>query len=196
LAPDIFIQVLPRRITVVNPNGTTGCAREPNPAAPGTPQFTSADYIPHHAWFQYYKSTPNPTHARPSSVAAVGHTFIPHTTTLDPANHNYDINDFFAALKAGNLPSVSFVKALAFQDGHAGYSDPLDEQTFLVNVVNAIQKSPFWKDTAIVIAYDDSPRSSRAPTRSTAPACATTAPSRARRPRPSPSPAPTRAARR
>jgi phospholipase C len=143
-------------LTVTNPNGTTGCARETNPAAPGTPAFTSVDYIPHHAWFQYYKSTSNPTHARPSSVAAVGHTFIPHTTTLDPANHNYDSNDFFAALKAGNLPSVSFLKAPAFQDGHAGYSDPLDEQTFIVNVVNAIQKSSFWKDTAIVIAYDDS----------------------------------------
>ncbi len=143
-------------LTVVNPNGTTGCARETNPAAPGTPAFTSVDYIPHHAWFQYYKSTSNPTHARPSSVAAIGHTFIPHTGTLDPANHNYDINDFFAALKAGNLPSVSFVKAPAFQDGHAGYSDPLDEQTFLVNTINALQKSQFWKDTAIVIAYDDS----------------------------------------
>jgi len=143
-------------LSVVNPNGTTGCNRETNPAAPGTPAFTSVDYIPHHAWFQYYKSTSNPQHLRPSSVAAIGHTFIPHTTTLDPANHNYDINDFFAALKAGNLPAVSFLKAPAFQDGHAGYSDPLDEQTFLVNTINALQKSAFWKDTAIVIAYDDS----------------------------------------
>jgi phospholipase C len=143
-------------LTVVNPNGTTGCLRETNPAAPGTPAFTSVDYIPHHAWFQYYASTANPQHKRPSSVAAIGHTFIPHTSTLDPANHNYDINDFFAALNAGNLPSVSFLKASAFQDGHAGYSDPLDEQTFVVNVINAVQKSAFWKDTAVVIAYDDS----------------------------------------
>jgi phospholipase C len=143
-------------LSVVNPNGTTGCLRETNPAAPGTPAFTSVDYIPHHAWFQYYTSTANLQHRRPSSVAAIGHTFIPHTTTLDPANHNYDINDFFAALNAGNLPSVSILKAPAFQDGHGGYSDPLDEQTFLVNVINAVQKSPFWKDTAVIIAYDDS----------------------------------------
>jgi phospholipase C len=54
------------------------------------------------------------------------------------------------------LPSVSFLKAPAYQDGHAGYSDPLDEQTFLVNTINSIQRSPFWKDTAVVIAYDDS----------------------------------------
>ena len=100
--------------------------------ASGTPAFTSVDYIPHHAWFQYYASTSNPTHARPSSVAAIGHSTIPGTNTAEPANHNYDINDFFAALKAGNLPAVSFLKAPAFQDGHAGYSDPLDEQNFIV----------------------------------------------------------------
>jgi hypothetical protein len=55
-------------LTVVNADGTTGCARHTNPTAPGTAAFTSVDYIPHHAWFQYYASTRNPTHARPSSV--------------------------------------------------------------------------------------------------------------------------------
>ena len=32
--------------------------------------------------------------------------------------------------KAGNMPAVSFLKAIAAQDGHAGYSDPLLEQDF------------------------------------------------------------------
>jgi phospholipase C len=143
-------------LTVVNANGTTGCARETNPTAPGTPASTSTDYIPHHAWFQYYASTRNPTHARPSSVVAIGQSLIPHTSMPEPANHNYDTHDFFDALKAHNLPAVSFLKAPAFQDGHAGYSDPLDEQTFIVQVVNALQKRPEWADTAVVIAYDDS----------------------------------------
>ncbi len=143
-------------LTVVNANGTTGCARETNPTAPGTPAFTSVDYIPHHAWFQYYASTSNPKHLRPSSVQAIGHSFVPGTKTPEPANHQYDSNDFFAALKAHNLPAVSFLKAPAFQDGHAGYSDPLDEQTFVVSVINAIQQSKEWEDTAVIVAYDDS----------------------------------------
>jgi phospholipase C len=143
-------------LTITNPNGTTKCLRETNPTAPGTPQFTSVDYIPHHAWFQYYASTRNPSHARPSSVAAIGHSLIPHTNTPDPANHEYDINDFFAALKINNLPAVSFLKAPAFQDGHAGYSDPLDEQNFIVNVINTLEKSPEWAETAVMIVYDDS----------------------------------------
>ena len=143
-------------LTIKNANGTTGCTRETDPTAPGTPAFTSVDYIPHHAWFQYYASTRNPTHARPSSVEAIGHSLIPHSNTPEPANHQYDINDFFAALQAHNLPAVSFLKAPAFQDGHAGYSDPLDEQHFIVGVINALQNSKEWENTAVIIVYDDS----------------------------------------
>jgi phospholipase C len=126
-------------LSVVNANGTTGCARLTNQTPLGMSTGPSVDYIPHHAWFQYFASTSNLTHARPSSIAAIGHSVIPHTNTPEPANHNYDIHDLFDALKAHNLPAVSFLKAPAFQDGHAGYSDPLDEQHFLVQVINTLQ---------------------------------------------------------
>ena len=106
------------------------------------------DYSPHHNPFEYYKSTANPKHLPPSSEAAIGHT--------DQANHQYDLSDFYTTLKDGNMPAVSFLKAAEYQDAHPGYSDPLDEQTFLVNTINQIEKSKFWKNTAIVIAYDDS----------------------------------------
>jgi len=106
------------------------------------------DYIPHHEPFQYYKSTSNPHHLPPSSVAMIGR--------QDQANHQYDLSDFWAAVKSGNLPAVSFLKAPAYQDGHAAYSDPLDEQQFLVRTINRLQKTPAWKNTAVIIAYDDS----------------------------------------
>jgi len=51
---------------------------------------------------------------------------------------------------------VSFLKAPAYQDGHPGYSDPIDEQNFVVNVINALEMSPEWESTAIIILYDDS----------------------------------------
>jgi phospholipase C len=66
------------------------------------------------------------------------------------------MSDFMAALSAGNLPAVSYLKAPAYQDGHASYSDPLNEQTFLANTINSLEQSPFWNTTAIIIAYDDS----------------------------------------
>ena len=106
------------------------------------------DYSPHHNPFAYYASTANPHHLPPTSVAKIGQT--------DQANHQYDLTDFDTALAQGVLPSVTFLKAPAAQDGHASYSDPVDEQKFLVKEINAIQKSKYWDSTAIVIAYDDS----------------------------------------
>ena len=134
-------------LTATNADGTTGCKRA---TMSTVVQQSSADYIPHHQPFQYYASTANPLHTRPSSAAAVG------TGNDGGANHQYDTNDFYAALKAGNLPQVSFLKAPAYQDGHAGYSDPLDEQEFVTAAVNAVQTSPDWANTAIVVLYDDS----------------------------------------
>ena len=133
-------------LTITNPNGTTGCKRS-SPASPANGGPT-ADYIAHHSFFNYFASTSNPMHTRPASVSEIGN--------AGPANHQYDINDFFAALNNGNLPAVSFLKAIAAQDGHAGYSDPLMEQTFLVNTVNSLMRSRYWMDTAVVILYDDS----------------------------------------
>jgi phospholipase C len=106
------------------------------------------DYIPHHEPFQYYKSTSNPDHLPPTSVQMVGKT--------DQANHQYDLSWFYEAAQAGNLPQVSFIKAPGYQDGHAGYSDPIDEQNFLVSFINFVQSLPQWKNTAIFITYDDS----------------------------------------
>lgn len=107
-----------------------------------------ADYSAHHEPFQYYASTANPHHLPPSSVAAIG--------TTDQANHQYDLADFDNAIQAGNLPQVSFLKAASFEDAHAGYSDPLDEQHFVARALDEIQQSPDWASTAVVIAYDDS----------------------------------------
>ena len=109
---------------------------------------SSVDYSPHHNPFEYYKSTSNPHHLPPASIDEIGHN--------GQANHQYDTSDFFTAVTHDKLPAVSFVKAAEYQDGHAAYSDPLDEQTFDVDVINALQKSPDWKDTAVVISYDDS----------------------------------------
>jgi phospholipase C len=130
-------------LSIANSNGTTGCNRSSTGLA-----GTTKDYIPHHAWFEYYTSTANPNHTRPTSIAEIGH--------HGPANHEYDLKDFFAAVQAGNFPAVSFLKAQAYQDGHAGYSDPLDEQHLLVKVINFLQSRPEWRSTAVVIMYDDS----------------------------------------
>ena len=106
------------------------------------------DYSPHHQPFQYYPSTANPHHLAPASDAEIGHD--------GQANHQYDLTDFGKVVDSDNMPAVSFLKASEFQDGHAAYSDPVDEQNFVTKTVNQIQQSKNWDDTAVVLAYDDS----------------------------------------
>jgi phospholipase C len=132
-------------LTITNPNGTTGCARTTTSAITGV---TKVDYIPHHEPFQYFANTRNPSHTRPTSVSTIGF--------LDGANHQYDLHDFFDATNAGHMPAVAFLKAQGFEDGHAQYSDPLDEQTFLVNTITFLEQRPEWSSTAIFITWDDS----------------------------------------
>ena len=130
----------------------------------GTGQYgTKADYVPHHEPFQYYASTANPHHLAPKSLSAIGvDTATPGK--FDTANHQYDSQDFdnlVQAIGAGklpgkDLPAVSFLKAPGYQDGHAAYSDPLDEQRYVVKEINALEKLPTWSSTAVVVAYDDS----------------------------------------
>ena len=133
-------------LALTNANGTTGCARS---TLSKVTNVAETDYIPHHEPFQYYASTANPKHLRPSSTRMIGR-------AGDQANHQYDINDFYAAVEANNMPAVSFLKAPGYQDAHAGYSDPLDEQAFVVSIINFLQHTPEWSSTAVIINYDDS----------------------------------------
>ncbi len=125
------------------------------------------DYIAHHEPFEYYASTANPRHLPPASLSAIGtdtQTFSNGTPQFNTANHQYDLSDFTALVGAithgylspDHLPAVSFLKAPGYQDGHAGYSDPYDEQQFIVSTINALEHTPDWSSTAVVISYDDS----------------------------------------
>jgi len=107
---------------------------------------TVTDYSAHHEPFQYYASTANPHHLPPTGPIG----------TTDQANHQYDLSDWDAEVRSGNLPQVSFLKAASFEDAHPGYSGPIDEQRWIARVLDELQQSPDWANTAVVIAYDDS----------------------------------------
>jgi phospholipase C len=135
--------------------------------AGGTNYGTKDDYIAHHEPFQYYASTANPHHLPPASLGAIGtdtQTMTSGVPHFDTANHQYDMSDFDSLvgaiahgyIGADHLPAVSFLKAPGYQDGHAGYSDPIDEQQFVVSEINNLQHTPDWSSTAVVVLYDDS----------------------------------------
>ncbi|MGH7749209.1 MAG: alkaline phosphatase family protein, partial [Candidatus Dormibacteria bacterium] len=149
-----------------------------SPLTPGTGQYGyKDDYIPHHQPFNYYASTANPHHltlptdtngtVTPSTLTTIGtdtQHYVNGAPQFDTPNHQYDMSDFdqlVAGINRGDLPSsalpaVSFLKAPGYQDGHAAYSDPLDEQQFLIREINALMTTPDWASTAVVVNYDDS----------------------------------------
>jgi phospholipase C len=144
----------------------------------GTGQYGfKDDYIPHHEPFEYYASTANPHHLTlPTNASGqdtltglktVGkdtQSYVSGVPQFNTPNHQYDMSDFDqlvsaihkGILPASALPAVSFLKAPGWADGHAAYSDPLDEQYWITNEINALEKTPDWGSTAVVIAYDDS----------------------------------------
>ena len=141
------------------------------------------DYIAHHEPFQYYASTANPHHLTIATDAS-GHDLVGGSDSLasigrdtqsflggygvgpqfNTPNHQYDTSDFdqlVAAIASRQispdaLPAVVYLKAPGFEDGHAAYSDPADEQRFIVKEINALMKTPDWSTTAVVVNYDDS----------------------------------------
>jgi acid phosphatase len=69
--------------------------------------------------------------------------------------HLQDETNFIAAAKAGTLPAVSFVKPIGTDNEHPGYTDILTGERHLEALIDDVRSGPNWKDTAIVITYDE-----------------------------------------
>jgi phospholipase C len=71
------------------------------------------------------------------------------------AAHLQDELNFFNDLSTGNLPAVSFIKPVGPDNEHPGYTDLLVGQQHVADIVHAVQNSPDWAHTAIVVTYDE-----------------------------------------
>ena len=111
---------------------------------------TSKDYIPHHEPFQYYASTANPQHLPPG----VRRRDRPHRPGQPPVRPDR----LLAGRAERRQPAGGQLPQGAGLPGRprrllrpAGRADVPGRTRS-----TALQKSPDWKDTAVVIAYDDS----------------------------------------
>ena len=52
-------------------------------------------------------------------------------------------------------PPSSFIKPLGADNEHPGYADLPQGQQHVADLVSAVQSSPYWDDTAIIITYDE-----------------------------------------
>jgi phospholipase C len=71
------------------------------------------------------------------------------------AAHLQDEKNFFGDLHNHTLPAVSFIKPLGADNEHPGYASLLAGQKHVAELVDAIAASPYWRDSAIVITYDE-----------------------------------------
>jgi phospholipase C len=71
------------------------------------------------------------------------------------AAHLKDETDFLAAAQAGTLPAVSFVKPVGVENEHPGYATVAEGEKHIVTLIDAIRSGPSWKDTAIIVTYDE-----------------------------------------
>ncbi|MBD8899578.1 acid phosphatase [Rhodanobacter sp. DHG33] len=64
-------------------------------------------------------------------------------------------NHFIADIANGTLPAVAFYKPQGDLNMHAGYSDIAAGDAHIAAVIDALQKSPLWSQTLVVITVDE-----------------------------------------
>ncbi|MBA2079725.1 acid phosphatase [Rhodanobacter sp. PCA2] len=62
---------------------------------------------------------------------------------------------FIADIERGTLPAVAFYKPQGDLNMHAGYSDVSAGDAHIVQIIEALQKSPLWPHTMVVITVDE-----------------------------------------
>ncbi|QSA98746.1 alkaline phosphatase family protein [Methylococcus sp. EFPC2] len=75
--------------------------------------------------------------------------------TAERREHLKDLTDLEAAIAQGNLPAVSFYKPIGALNEHPGYADVVSGEQHIADLIARIEHSPQWKDTVIVVTYDE-----------------------------------------
>lgn len=75
-----------------------------------------------------------------------------HNETLN--SHIVDLNQYFVDLNGNNsLPNVAFITAP--ESNERAPKSPAEGQEFVVSLVIALMRSEYWKDSAIIVTYDE-----------------------------------------
>jgi phospholipase C len=75
--------------------------------------------------------------------------------TTARAEHLKDEKEMLAGIKAGTLPAVVFWKPIGDENEHPGYADIVKGDDKVAQVIAAIQASPLWAHSAIIVTYDE-----------------------------------------
>lgn len=70
-------------------------------------------------------------------------------------SHLKDEADLLDALEDGTLPAVSFYKPLGEFNLHPEYADLTSGDAHVVRILKAIEDSPVWKSTVVIVTFDE-----------------------------------------
>jgi acid phosphatase len=73
--------------------------------------------------------------------------------TAGRAEHLKDERDLMRDIRDNALPPVTFYKPAGADTEHPGYTDPMRGDQHVAVIVDAIQQSPIWNDSVIIITY-------------------------------------------
>jgi phospholipase C len=129
------------------------------PQGTGTPNpnlYTG--YVLHHNGPQYFgyladntQVLANNLHGAADFITAVNTRALPAGGGVFYLRGGYDNNDGLVALD----PTAAVKDAFLGNDDHPAYSDQQISEAFAAKAINAIVNSPYWSQSAIIIAYDE-----------------------------------------
>ncbi len=133
----------PQPKSAINPNGLPGDPYQINYGAVGSPNGLGVTIASGQA--DEYCNICNPFQYDTSIMA---------NASIRDA-HIQDTANLYSDIANDTLPAVSFVKPSGFVDGHPASSKLDLFEGFVKKIVDAVQKSDSWKDTAIFITFDE-----------------------------------------
>ncbi len=71
------------------------------------------------------------------------------------AAHIQDVVNLYSDIAQGTLPAVSITKPSGYSDGHPASSKLNVFELYCKKIIDMVQNSPYWDDTAILITFDE-----------------------------------------
>ena len=70
-------------------------------------------------------------------------------------DHLQDYQNYLSDIQNHTLPSVSWIKFIGAHNEHPGDGPLSDGQNMAMSAVNALRNSDYWKDSLVIITYDE-----------------------------------------
>jgi phospholipase C len=135
-----------------------GFDREPTDPGPVDAAGSHASYVTHHNGPQYFGYIANNAkmradlHGLEDFFDAVGRRTLPTSGGIFYVKGGYQNT---LGLRPSN-PDQAVQKNFIGDDDHPAYSDAQISEALVATAINAIAKSPYWNESAIVLTWDDS----------------------------------------